>query len=352
MSSEAIYSESRTLAERLAEARMTVPEALRTAMMLAEVLRTMHDAGRFHGAVAPRAIVLTGSGVELLPSEDTAGTITPYTAPEFLEGCPLDARGDIFAFGAVLYEMLTGRRAFAGEGASLVSALTSGTPEPSGSPMVDRLVGNCLAKDPAARWPRMQKVLMELKLLTVAARRAEPPAKRAEPAIDLSTLQAAIRESEARVAARLEEREKAQAEFERSAIEAIEALRTNLVDLDAQLAAAQERAAAGSIALQELESRIATRFAGDLQAAGQRIGLLEEAAAAHDGQAIELEERIAGGLAEVETRLKAQETAIQSARTAMGQTDDLVERVVEALETLHSAVLEQNEAGLYSAATT
>ena len=85
------------------------------------------------------------------------GTV-PYMAPEQLEGKDADARTDLFAFGCVLYEMLTGRRAFAGESeASVISAIMASEPPPVSSllpvtpPALERLVKACLAKDPDAR---------------------------------------------------------------------------------------------------------------------------------------------------------------------------------------------------------
>ena len=90
-------------------------------------------------------------------------------APEQLEGSDVDARADLFAFGAVLYEMLTGRKAFEGKtGASLISAiLTSEAPpvssiESMATPLVDRVVERCLAKDPEDRWHSAHDLAAEL----------------------------------------------------------------------------------------------------------------------------------------------------------------------------------------------
>src|SRR5260370_6694337 len=79
-------------------------------------------------------------------------------------------RSDIFGFGAILFEMFTGRRAFDGESRATASLTKSPTPA-SGTPALDRLVGSCLNKDPDARASGMRRILMELKLLSVPARR-------------------------------------------------------------------------------------------------------------------------------------------------------------------------------------
>ena len=97
------------------------------------------------------------------------GTV-PYMAPEQLEGREADARSDLFAFGAVLYEMVTGRRAFAGESqASIIAAIMERDPPPISTlqpltpPALDRLVRTCLAKDPDERWQTARDLVRELK---------------------------------------------------------------------------------------------------------------------------------------------------------------------------------------------
>ena len=96
------------------------------------------------------------------PSLTAPGTILgtcQYMAPEQLEGREADARTDIFAFGAVLYEMLTGKKAFEGTShASVSAAIMSADPTPISAlqpltpPALDRVVATCLAKDPDDRW--------------------------------------------------------------------------------------------------------------------------------------------------------------------------------------------------------
>ncbi len=155
-----------TLSHRLAEGPISLQEALRYATNLAEALRQIHDTGRTYGTLSPSSIILTAGGLELAATGGPA-SVTPYTAPEILRGRPADQRSDIFAFGAIVYEMIMGRRAFAGDNAdALAVALTISVPPPTGEPAVDHLIGNCIAKDPAVRCPRMQKVILELKILT------------------------------------------------------------------------------------------------------------------------------------------------------------------------------------------
>src|SRR5262245_42848691 len=103
--------ESQTLAQKLAGGRLPAGEALRYAIQVAESLQRLHDEGRVHGALSPAAIAISGRDLYLLPSGEGNGTAS-YTAPEVSRGEAADTRSDIFGFGAILYEMLTGERAF------------------------------------------------------------------------------------------------------------------------------------------------------------------------------------------------------------------------------------------------
>src|SRR5207244_5307486 len=96
-----------------------------------------------------------------------------YMTPEQLEGSDADARTDLFALGAVLYEMLTGRRAFQGKSkASLIAAIMQHEPPPISSiqpmspPALDRLIRICLAKDPDDRWQTAHDVWLQLKWIS------------------------------------------------------------------------------------------------------------------------------------------------------------------------------------------
>jgi hypothetical protein len=356
----------------MTEGRIPVSEALHYAMSLAEALRRLHDAGKAHGAVTPSSIVLTGTTVELIPALGPSATVTPYTAPEVLQGQPADARSDIFSFGAMVFEMLTGRRAFEGESQTeLKMALSNEAPPPSGSPAVDRLVNSCVAKSPAARWQRMQKIIMELKLLSVAARRADTLA--APRGVSDTAFRAEIEQLEARLAARLANYEKTVAGMQKSAGEVAEALKEQLAGLQEQLAEIQQRPVEAPVNLDALLQQIQGRVDETIAAVTEKLqAQVRESIAAATGEmtaraketvdavhlrmaAAEqnmeeirkhfatLQAKVAGDLHDFEKTLKAQGASVESARTAMAQTDDLVERVVEALELLQSSMIDQHE---------
>jgi hypothetical protein len=354
---------SKTLAERLAEGKIPVTEGLRNAMILAEGLRRIHSDNRAHGAVAPCNIEVTPTGPELMASPLTDAAIS-YAAPEVLEGRPADARSDIFSFGAVLYEILTGRAAYRGTDRS--------SPMPTGSPVVDKLVACCLSTDPAGRPARLQKVMLELKLLSVAASRANASAGAKREASARDAIRTEMAEMEARLVERLQSHEgrqeahaQAMGELQRAAADAVTTLREQLATVAADVASAQQRVTQAEQSVEasgervvsrvlestatvierisRLEQQISTleqRVSGD---EGARIDALETGLDALRKQTTELHNLVAQDLLGFEQALKSQAAAIESSRTAMSQTDDLVERVVEALESLQSAVLEHAE---------
>src|SRR6266542_4148213 len=102
-----------SLSELLSHGPLAAPDAQRYAAALADALRRIHDQGAVVGALHPSRIRLSGSGVTILPS-DGITEISPYSAPEQLQGEAADARSDVFAFGAIAYELLSGRKAFEG----------------------------------------------------------------------------------------------------------------------------------------------------------------------------------------------------------------------------------------------
>jgi len=341
-----------TLAQRMAHGRIPVPEALRYGMILAEAVRKVHDTGQVHGTISPGSIAITRTGLELLPALGLAGSITPYTAPEVVQGRAADSRSDIFAFGAIIYEMLTGRPAFSGEGEALAAALTTAAPAPSGSPAVDRLVAGCVAKDPAARWQRMQKLLLELKLLAVAVQRAESPAPARREVVDPGpALRAELQQVESRLAARLDSSDAAVAAVNGRLARIEQAVQESSASLGRieqamleRIAQVERNANEALTRMDKAGSERVTRVEQALGAAGgDRMERMERAVDSIRRDAATLRESVSEDLAMFDKSLKSQTSSIESARTAMAQTDDLVERVVEALESLQSVVLEHSD---------
>jgi TolB-like protein/tRNA A-37 threonylcarbamoyl transferase component Bud32 len=176
------YLDGETLAERLEAGPVSVAAALTYATQIASALDRAHREGIVHRDLKPRNIMLTSSGAKLLdfglakaaasvvetrpanPSSDLTvpgaivGTLH-YMAPEQLEGAAADARTDVFGFGCVLYEMLSGRKAFqARSSASLLTAIMVSEPPPVSAlrpavpAAIDAVITRCLRKRPDDRW--------------------------------------------------------------------------------------------------------------------------------------------------------------------------------------------------------
>ena len=216
------YVQGESLETRLQKGPLPLKQALECGVQICDALEKAHRAGIVHRDLKPGNIMLTPSGAKLLdfglakpvtllgtqplsdkghltPSTPTmnlsalgtrAGTLTQqgtivgtfqFMAPEVLQGQEADARSDIFSFGCVLYEMITGKRAFEGKSQiSVASAILEKDPEPVSKvqPMapavIDHVVQECLAKDPEARWQNAADVARELRWVASGASGVHP----------------------------------------------------------------------------------------------------------------------------------------------------------------------------------
>ena len=199
--------EGESLADRIAKGPLSAEQVLKTGAQIAEALDRAHKQGITHRDLKPGNIMLTKAGAKLLDFGLARSTFAPsssprlsvmaatearplteegtilgtfqYMAPEQLEGNDADARTDIFALGAVLYEMATGRRAFDGKSrTSLIAAIVTSQPPPISSvqqmapPALDHVVRKCLEKDPDDRWQSAHDVASELRWIVEAGSQA------------------------------------------------------------------------------------------------------------------------------------------------------------------------------------
>ena len=169
---------------------MPLEESLRCALEMADALTQAHRQGLIHRDLKPANIMLTKAGAKVLKfrlagsvcRDLQSDTLTkgmtsegmiigtyPYMSPEQLQGHEVDARSDIFSFGAVLYEMASGQRAFAGKStASIIAAVLEHQPPPLSEPhrdvppSLEWIIRTCLAKDPEDRWQSAHDLMLHL----------------------------------------------------------------------------------------------------------------------------------------------------------------------------------------------
>jgi len=204
------YLEGQTLASALARGPLSVDRAIEHAIHIADALDKAHLAGIIHRDLKPGNVMLTKSGpklldfglaklrpgsfpamtgksgnttTELLTRQGSVVGTLQYMAPEQLEGREADARTDIFAFGAVLHEMLTGKKAFEGKTqAAVIHGIMGVDPAPvsqtlaTNQPALDWAIRRCLAKHPEDRWQSAADLCHELRWIReTGVRGAVPP---------------------------------------------------------------------------------------------------------------------------------------------------------------------------------
>ncbi len=205
------YLEGETLADRLKRGPLPLDQTLRIGIDIADALDRAHRRGIVHRDVKPGNVMLTKTGAKLmdfglakpaataviatgtdgltisgtkpLTSGGTLVGTLQYMAPEQLEGKDTDARTDVFALGALIYETTAGKPAFSAQSpASLIAAILTAEPQPMADlqPLtpaaLGRTVRKCLAKDPDERWQSVADLATELKWIAEGVSSPVPPA--------------------------------------------------------------------------------------------------------------------------------------------------------------------------------
>jgi len=192
------YLEGQTLARRLSHGTVPLVEGLQYGLEISEALAALHRVGIIHRDLKPGNIMITPSGTKLLDFGLAKATRAPvaltglttqteltregailgtvqYMAPEQIEGKELDARTDIFAFGAVLYEIVSGKRAFEGQNqAQLIASILRSEPVFDDRPMpaaLEHAIRRCLHKNPEERWQNVGDLSQELRWVQTSGQR-------------------------------------------------------------------------------------------------------------------------------------------------------------------------------------
>jgi Tol biopolymer transport system component/predicted Ser/Thr protein kinase len=202
------YLEGETLAQRVSRGPMPVAEALAIAGDIGAALDRAHRNGVVHRDLKPANVMLTRDGAKLLDfglaksqpvrmahgEENIAAALTghgtilgtpQYMSPEQVQGRDTDARGDVFSFGCLVYEMLTGKRAFDGTNpASVIASVLAAEPRPLNElqpvtpPALDKVVRRALAKEPEDRWQSAGDFVTAARLICESTPGAAPPPRR------------------------------------------------------------------------------------------------------------------------------------------------------------------------------
>jgi len=289
---EEMVTSNRLVSEGLSmEEALPAEEAVRYAISLAEALRRMHQEGSVCGCLDPDHVVWNKNGVKLV--QNSAGPLTAYLSPEQVRGETADARSDIFAFGAILYELLSGRKAFpARDPEELKREILERSPAhlPGVPEEISALLNRCLQKRREERWQRIGSVLIELRLATAVTRQVQSALEWKER---VASIRSQIAMQDGRLTAHQATQESLDSELRRS--------------------------------IQRLEEKS--------QSQEEKIALIHDTLTAiHESiAALRKGEQIHG-------------KAIEGLEAAASQTDEVVEHVVEAFGMMHKSMVERSEA--------
>ena len=294
------------MARRLADGPLSAEQAIQYGLSLAQELKRRHQTGVVTGSLHPDRIALNGASASILETKDTG--ISRYSSPEQWEGKAPDNRSDVFSFGAILYEFLTGHRALEGNNPEEWKASLDrreAAPSNGVSPDIAYLLGRCLKLRPEQRWQNVSAVVIELKLLAASERHARAAA---EWKRWIASVQNEVGEVGGRLAA-----------HETANDAALSEIKTAIGQVALKNQEHLAAAASTSQTLSDLDHTVA--------AANQTLGSLTLS------------------VRDLSSRTEDHARTIESIQSAVTQTDEVIDHVVDAFDSMHRLVIERAEAG-------
>ena len=294
------------MSRRLADGALSTEQALQYGLGLAQELKRRHRRGAVAGFLHPNRIAVNGASASILETQDAG--ISRYSSPEQWDGKAPDTRSDVFSLGAVLYELLTGRPAVEGNNPEewKVSLTRREMPPASAlSPEITHLLERCLKLRPEERWQNVSAVVIELKLLAASERHAKAAA-------DWKRWLGSVQSEVGEVAGRL-------AAHQTSNDAALTAIKSALGDVVLKTEEHSAAIASASRTLQNLDQTAA--------AANQTLGSLTSS------------------VADLNSRTENHGRTLESLQSAVAQTDEVLDHVVDAFDSMHRLVIERTDAG-------
>jgi uncharacterized coiled-coil protein SlyX len=339
-----------TRSRRLADGPATTQQAIDYGLSLAQELKRRHQAGAGFGSLHPDLIGLNGAAAFI--EDGPAPGISRYSAPEQWEGQAPDARSDVFAFGSVFYELLTGRPVVEGDSPEEWRASFAGRDAalPNGiAPELARLIDRCLNIRPEERWQHVSAIVVELKLLAASHRHAKA-------AVDWKRWLSAVQtEIDERLAAHRSEHHAALGDVHRT----LGQLASRAEEHSASAAAAAQTLTALAESISSAHAKL-DALDHSLHAAHENLGFLGETVNMASQKLAGLEESVSAAshelgaldvsVRDLNVRAAFQHRAIESIQSAVAQTDEVLDHVVDAFDSMHRIVIERADNGTARAA--
>lgn len=314
------HTDAPTMSGRLTAGPITTAQAIDYGLSLAKELKRRHQMGVVAGSLHPDRISLNGVSASILENRDAG--ISRYSAPEQWDGRAGDTRSDVFSFGAVFYELLTGHPVVDGNSPEEWKESLARRESGQGNgvaPEFAQLLDRCLKRRPEDRWQNVSVVVVELKLLAASTRHAKAAA-------DWKHWVSSVEQDLGHVGGQLAAHQSAHEAALREVHRSIGDVATKT----------EEHAVSVAAAAQTLGTLGQT-----VTAATQKLGELDgSVSTAHDKLTT-----LGDSMRDLTGKTDLHARTLESLQSAVTQTDEVIDHVVDAFDSMHRLVLDQAETG-------